>query len=231
MRNKSFFYLLALLLFIASQANCFAENKKMDVLVSPLLPPQILNTEEVFVNPPAPYAQEAKRPSESKGIFGLQKNTEISGFYMLNKSGQKGIFGTAGINYAIVYEDPLLLSKNIGLAEDALQYKIGSGLYYGKDLGDNDIFSIPLSFDGVLYLKEKSFYGFDPFLSAGFNFNIIGTGGKVGGLGLKFAAGILIDTKIKSGKTGLSIGYGGINVLHSRYSEGFMFSISQPIIL
>jgi len=123
------------------------------------------------------------------------------------------------------------MGEKIGLAEDAVEYKLGLGYAFGNDSNNNQLRSIPLFADAVIYLKENSLFGMDPYVGAGCNFNLYGTGQKSGGMGAQFYSGVLADFGFSSGKTALALGYSSYRVEGSGSTGGFAFTVTQPLKL
>jgi hypothetical protein len=203
--------------------------------IAPTPPPETTSTKEANPilppPPPPPPITEVDTLKEEPGLFGWGINTDLNGSYLINRTGQQGLLGVLAVGGDIIFDDPLAIGSRIGLAEDAVEYKAGLGLAFGNDINNNPIFSLGLSTDAVLYLKEGSLFGLDPFVGAGLNLNLVGTDSKIGGLGGQLYGGILADLGLGAGKTGFSIGYNSIKVADSRLAEGLFFSVTQPIKL
>jgi hypothetical protein len=166
--------------------------------------------------------------SKSASLFGLGINADVALSYLFNRSGQSGAFLGRG---DITFDDPLKLGAKIGLAEDAIEYKLGLGALIGNDINGNSIKSIPLFADAVLYLREGSLFGQDPFLGAGLNYNLLGSGSQIGGLGGQYYGGCLVNLGLPFGKTAIIIGYNVNRVNTLRSAEGVTLSVMQPLTL
>ena len=166
--------------------------------------------------PPEPIA-EIKKPEEP-GLFGWGTNTAASG---------KLLYGSIllGLRGDVIFSDPLKLGEKIGLAEDAVEYRVGLGLAVSDKLK-----TIPLFADAIVYLKEGSLFGMDPYLGAGLIYNLYGTGRVSGGLGGQLYLGILADLGFES-RAGISVGYATYKVSDSLSDSGIFVTLSQPIKL
>lgn len=197
--------------------------------IAPATPPEIEGAVKILPPPPAPTAEIEPRKDDA-GFFRQNLDAEISGAYLFNR-GQRGLLGILAGGANVIIADANHLGEKIGLAEDALEYKLGLGGLLGYDVNDQPLFSIPLSAGAALYLKEGSLWGFDPFIGAGLNLNLIGTDFRLGGIGFQLYGGILIDLGWLKRKTALLIGYNSYRVEGSRLAEGIFISLSQPLKL
>ena len=194
--------------------------------ITPATPPAVEGNEQIL-EPPASPTSEFIAPAKDKGKFGLERKTELTGSYLF----QNLLLGTFALGGNLIMADSNHLGEKIGLAEDALEYKVGLGVALGFDAGNKHIFSIPLDAGATLYFKEGSLYGFDPFAGIGINLNLLGTDFKFGGMGYQLFGGILLDLGWGDGKTGIALGYNRLIVEGSRTSQGYYVSASQPIKL
>lgn len=194
--------------------------------ISPATPPlENIPTSEVKEAPTAPSVPdntEINPLKEDKGLFGWGINTDWGLGYLAGNS-------VLALQTNVVFSDPLKLGEKIGLAEDALEYKVGLGFGSGNDKDNKAFKSIFMGADAVLYLKEGSFFGQDPLLGAGLNYNLYGTGKTSGGLGFNAYAGMLFDFGLGSGKTAISLGYKNLKVAENFNAPGIFFAVSQPI--
>jgi len=240
--KKTLVFILVLGVCLSCASSSFAQNKIIRKTVkkvihpsiAPAEPPKTATNEAVPKVPPPPPtapAGEVETPKPEKGLFGWGINTDCSTLYLLNRTGQTGLLGVIAGRGDIIFSDPLLLGSKIGLAEDAVEYKVGLGLAYGNDISNSTIYSIPLFIDAVVYLKEGTFFGTDPYLGAGINYNLYGSGRVTGGSGSQIYAGTLIDFGFESGKTGINLGYNAIRAGSIRAAEGITISASQPFVL
>lgn len=234
----SLFLLLALAIGLNSiyAAKVSAQSKIIKKTVQKVVTPQIAPVEAPSTEPtpeavevpppppPIPPSFEVKVPEEEKGIFGWGINTALSGNWVFSPS-------LLGVRGDVVFSDPLKIGEKIGLAEDAVEYKLGLGFAFGNDSNNNQIKTIPLFADAVLYLKEGSLFGMDPYIGAGFNYNLYGTGKKSGGMGTQLYGGVLADFGFASGKTALSLGYSGYRVEGTGDAGGIAFTVTQPLKL
>ena len=204
-------------------------DRTVEPPIAPAIPPEIEGSEEAveILMPPPPPTSEFKAFEKEPGIFRMNQNAEVTGAYVFENL----LLGTLFVGGNLIVSDSNHLGEKIGLAEDALEYKIGLGLALGYDSGNNPIFSIPLQTGATLYFKEGSLYGYDPFAGIGFNLNLIGTDFHFGGIGYQLFGGILADLGWLGGKTGLAIGYNSFIVEGARQAKGVFFSLTQPIRL
>lgn len=219
---------LALIFGLASNAEAQTKiirktvKKVVRPQITPVQPPKTETTKEVVpdVPPPPPplLTYEVTTIEEDKGLLGWGLNTDIGG---------KLLFGSlmAGIRGDLIFADPLTLGEKIGLAEDAVEYKLGTGFVMSDKLK-----SIPLFADAIVYLKEGSLFGLDPYVGAGLIYNLYGTGKVSGGLGGQIYLGILADFGLDQ-RTAVSLGYGSYKVGNNLSDSGLFLNISQPIRL
>jgi hypothetical protein len=196
-------------------------RKVVSPQIAPIQPPKTEVSPEVTDTvplPPPPPTFEVKLPATNKGLFGWGLNTDITG---------KLLFGSilASVRGDIVFSDPLKLGEKMGLAEDAVEYKVGLGF-----AGSDKLKTIPLFADITLYLKEGSLFGMDPMVGAGLIYNLYGTGKVSGGLGGQFYVGVLNDFGFPD-KTLITLGYGSYKVGNNLNDSGLQIAISQPIKL
>jgi hypothetical protein len=189
--------------------------------ITPVEPPRIEPTPEAVVEPPPPPPPptfEVQLPEEEKGLFGWGWNADLGG---------KLLYGSLvlGVRGDILFDDPLRLGEKIGLAEDAVEYKVGLGAVISDKFK-----SIPLYTDATVYLKEGSLFGLDPFFGAGLILNLYGTGPVSGGLGGQIYFGFLADFGLES-KTQVALGYGNHKIGNNISDSGIQVSIAQPIKL
>lgn len=226
MKNKNLVLILILVIALAGSAAAQKVIKKtvkkvITPQISPVQPPKTETTPEVVPDvppPPPPPTYEVQTLEEDKGIFGWGINSNVSG---------KLLYGSilAGIRGDLVFADPLLLGEKFGLAEDAFEYKVGTGFVISDKLK-----SIPLFMDAVVYLKEGSLLGMDSYVGTGIIFNLYGTGQQSGGLGGQIYLGFLADFGFEE-RTGINVGYASYNVGSSISDSGIYISLSQPIKL
>ncbi|MBI5400323.1 hypothetical protein HZB07_06970 [Candidatus Saganbacteria bacterium] len=189
--------------------------------IAPVQPPKTTATSEVTETvplPPPPPTFEVRLPQTNKGVFGWGLNTDLTGKLLLGSI----LLSARG---DVIFSDPLKLGEKMGLAEDAVEYKVGLGVAMSDKLK-----TIPLFADMTLYLKEGSLFGLDPMVGAGLIFNLYGTGRVSGGLGGQFYVGILNDFGFAD-KTLITLGYGTYNVGGSLSDSGLQIAISQPLKL
>jgi len=236
--RKIFALLLALTLTFTFTTSAFAQSKVVTKTIRKTIKPEIAPnpapaeapSNEVLEMPAPPAPPTTPAASANNGIFGLNTRADVNGSYAYT-SGQNGFLGLLGGGANIIFADPAQLGSKIGLADDALEYKVGLGAYVGQDKNDLNMFSLPLIADATLYLKEGSFFGLDPFIGTGINLNLIGTNSTFGGLGYNLYTGMLADLGWGTGPTEFKVGYRSIKVGDIRTSDGIIFGIGQPIKL
>ncbi|OGC33030.1 hypothetical protein A3J90_08570 [candidate division WOR-1 bacterium RIFOXYC2_FULL_37_10] len=231
---------LTFLFFAGSSASSQSKTVKKTIKkviqpeIAPVAPPESLDEEKIFPEvsaPPEPPIEEYKVKSEPKGLWGLGLNTTCGGSYLFNLKGQQGLLGALSMRGDIVFGDPWSTGSKIGLAEDAVEYKAGLGYSMGSGTDDQPINAIPLYVDAIIYLKEGSLFGMDPFIGFGLNFNLIGRDGKSGNLGGQVYGGILANFGL-GGKTEFSIGYQSMKIGDGVPSaNGIIFSVAHPFVL
>jgi hypothetical protein len=191
--------------------------------IAPVQPPKVepspeVVSEEVPPPPPPPTDYDVKPVEEDKGLLGWGWDADAGG---------KLLYGSillAGRG-DLVFADPLLLGEKIGLAEDAVEYRVGLGGVISDKLK-----SIPLFADAVVYLKEGSLMGMDPYIGTGLIYNLYGTGRVSGGLGGQVYLGILADLGFEQ-RTGICVGYASYKVGNILSDSGIFVTIAQPIKL
>lgn len=192
--------------------------------IAPAQPPKVEATpeavsEEVPPPPPPPPTYMEQLPKEDEGVFGWGLNTDIGAKLLAGSI----LFGTRG---DLVFADPLQIGGKLGLAQDAVEYKLGSGFVISDKLK-----SIPLFADAVVYFKEGAMFGMDPYAGAGLIYNLYGTGQSMGGLGGQAYFGILADLGFASGKTGIALGYATYQVANNVSDSGIFITAAQPLKL
>ncbi|MFA5839886.1 MAG: hypothetical protein WC890_04430 [Candidatus Margulisiibacteriota bacterium] len=239
MKNKTLFVLaitLVVVFCIADSASASkvvrkSVRKVVEPAIAPVPPPATSTQEVILTPPPASTTEtEVKLPGKKKGLLGWSQNADFGAAYQLC-SGQQGLLGLIGARGDFVFDDPWQLGGKVGLAQDAVQYKAGIGLYFGNDSNNNPISTIPLFGEAIIYLPENCFFGYDPYFNVGLNFNLYGTNQTFGGIGSQFGAGILVDSGLGLEKTAIGIGFNSFNVGSIRSASGISLSFSQPIIL
>lgn len=200
---------LVALIILALISTAKAEETLVEPTITPLTPPVTFSTQEVLQEtPPTPEVNVVK---EDKGIFGWKRNGTLGGSFLLGNGAYLGGRGD------ITLSDPWKLGEKIGLAEDAVEYKVGAGLGLGSGF-----MAFPLFADAVVYFKEKAFYGWDSFAGAGLILNL------AGGLGGQIYFGILLDSDHKDESPTLSFGlasYAG----SSAFASGLQVAFSKPV--
>lgn len=201
--------------------------------VAPLTPPPPPGTAEaqyILEPPPAP-AGEYQSLKPEPGLFGWRRDGAFSASYQLNHRDQSGLLGLVAGALDLKFSDPWLLGRNLGLAEDALEFRLGLGSVLGYGNGHLALFSLFCDPSATLYFKEGSLWEGDPFISLGVNVNLLGTEWTFGGSSLKLYCGLDKDFGLFGGKTELMAGYGGYRIGNARYAEGFFISAGIPLRL
>ncbi|MBU0630885.1 MAG: hypothetical protein KKC80_08250 [Candidatus Margulisbacteria bacterium] len=228
MKNKFVSLALAFCLLFSLAAAAGAQNKIIRKTIKKVITPQITPLQAPTTSasaevapeippPPEPIAV-IKKPEESKGLFGWGLNTAANA---------KLLYGSIllGLRGDIIFSDPLKLGEKIGLAEDAVEYRVGLGMAMSDRLK-----TIPLFADAIVYLKEGSLFGMDPYLGAGLIYNLYGTGRVSGGMGGQMYLGILADLGFES-RAGISVGYATYKISDALSDSGIFVTLSQPIKL
>ncbi|MFH1684559.1 MAG: hypothetical protein ABIA67_06730 [Candidatus Margulisiibacteriota bacterium] len=227
MKYLSLLLVLALVFSFASNAEAQTKiirktvKKVVKPQISPVQPPKVETTKEIVPDvppPPPPPTYDVTTIEKDKGLLGWGLNADIGG---------KLLFGSlmAGVRGDVIFADPLMLGEKIGLAEDAVEYKVGLGFALTDTLK-----TVPLYADAIVYLKEGSLFGMDPYVGAGLNYNLYGTGKVSGGLGGQLSLGVLADFGLGS-RTEIALGYGTHKVGDNLSVSGLTISLSQPIRL
>ena len=210
---------------VQSQSKVIKKTVKKMVTpkIAPVQPPTTAPSKEVAPTeppppPPPPPDLDQIVPKDDPGLLGWNTNADIKG---------KLLFGSllGCVRGDVIFADPLLLGEKIGLAEDAVEYKVGLGFVLADTFK-----SIPLYTDAVIYLKEGSLFGLDPYVGTGLIYNLYGTGKVTGGLGGQIYLGILADLGFES-LTGISVGYGTYKVGNNISDSGIQIAIVQPFKL
>lgn len=201
-----------------AEAQAKVPSKTIRKVITPQIAPATPPPAEAPVARPAvpPPPVEVKRADEWRGLFGWGINTALSGKVL---SGS--ILGA--VRGDIIFSDPLKMGGAIGLAEDAVEYRLGLG-YAASD----KLKSVPIFADVVVHLREGSLFGLDPYIGAGAIYNAYGTGKVSGGLGGQAYLGLLADLGLGS-KTGFSLGYASYQVGETLMDNGPFIAVTQPI--
>jgi len=187
---------------------------------TPLTPPE--PSGEILNYPTAQPTSEFPTFNSSPGIFGWHKESEIgAALGLLNYLG-----GWVNLKLA----DPLKTGNYLGLAEDALVYKLGTGFIFGQAANQQGFFTIPCQLEATLYLLENSFWEGDPFIGTGLNYNLLGTNGQSGGFGWKYYCGLQRDFGFGLGRCDVAFGYNSYRVKDNLLASSYYFAISRPFI-
>ena len=226
MKNIKYFgFIVLILLVCVNGANAESKvirkviKKVITPQITPVAAPKVAPSEEVSPEIPPPPVPETgiAVPKENKGLWGWGLNTDCGGNILFGSI----MLGARG---DIVFEDPWKLGEKMGLADDAVEYKLGLGYVFSDKLN-----SVPLYADMVLYLKEGSLFGIDPYLGAGLIYSVVGSGSG-GGLGAQAYLGVLANLGFAS-RTGIAVGVANYVVGNGPTDGGVFFSISQPVKL
>jgi hypothetical protein len=218
--------LLALIIFFcAGSADAQSKvirkviKKVITPQISPVTPPRTEPNQEVVPDLPPPPTPEVfiPAPKEYKGLFGWGLNTDLAGKLLAGSV-------LAGVRGDLIFADPFKSGEKFGLAEDAIEYKVGLGYVMSDKLN-----SLPLFADTVVYLKEGTLFGMNPYFGVGLIYNLIGSGIS-GGLGGQIYLGVLANLGFES-ETGFALGYANYNVGDRLSDRGIFFSVAQPIKL
>ena len=225
-----FFFSVSLILTNQADAQKIIKKTVKKVVnpeIAPTTPPEADSdaSSPALPTPPAP-ADEDVSYSEPKGLFGWGWNTDLNGFFQSNTSGS--MIGARG---NIVFDDPFMLGSRIGLAEDAIQYKLGLGYATGRDNNNATMSVLPLFGDVIVYLPEGLLFGLDPYVGGGINANLYGSGATSGGSGSQVYGGVLVGSGNEAGKTGIEVGYKTLQRGSTLQSTGITVGITQPFIL
>jgi hypothetical protein len=176
--------------------------------------------------PPRPVAPPPPPPPPApSGMFGwgLMSSADIG--YITGDS-KTASFLAGG---SIILDDPMAMGTILGLSADAVNYKVGLGLTYGKDRNDNTFNAILVTFDGILNLPEDVL-GIESYTGAQVNYPVYKSDvtGAIGGLlyfGIKGDIGLGLG-----GKSYAELGYGAIR--RDGYStKGVDIKFGQEILL
>ncbi|MBU0672255.1 MAG: hypothetical protein KJ732_04410 [Candidatus Margulisbacteria bacterium] len=151
---------------------------------------------------PTPPPRPAARPAApSAGLFGMGINTGYSVGYL---AGNSVIVGRGDL----ILSDPLGIGPMLGLADDAIAWKVGlGGALASKDINDNERKAIPLFVDGILNIPADVMGGVASYVGGGVNYVLYGSGRETGSYGGQVYYGIQGD-----------IGLGGNSYAELAYS-------------
>ncbi len=174
--------------------------------------------------PPPPPVAVRPAAAPSAGLFGLGLLTSADIGYV------GGYQSTASIlaGGSLVLADPLASGTWIGLSADAVEYKVGLGLVYGKDSAGANMNAVYVSADGILNLPAEWMGGVDSYLGAQIAYPVYKTDvtGVIGGL---IYAGIKGDVGL-GGDSYAEVGYGAIRRT-GQSTRGIDIKVGQEIML
>jgi len=173
--------------------------------------------------PPPPVVRRAPKPAAS-GLFGMGLKTSADIGYLTGAGSTASILGGG----SIILDDPMAIGSMIGLADDAVNYKLGLGLTYGKDQGDSTFNAVLITFDTVLNLPEDMMGGVASYAGVQVNYPVYKSdvSGVIGGLvygGLKGDVGLGGDSYVE-------VGYGAVRRT-GQSSKGIDIKFGQEILL
>jgi len=176
------------------------------------------------VPPPPPPVSVRPATAPSAGLFGLGLLTSADIGYI----GGQGSTASILAGGSLVLADPLASGTWIGLSADAVEYKVGLGLTYGKDYSDNTMNAVYVSADGILNLPAEWMGGVDSYLGAQVAYPVYKTTvtGTIGGLvygGIKGDVGLGGDSYVE-------VGYGAIRRTGNS-TKGVDIKLGQEILL
>lgn len=177
------------------------------------------------VAPPPPPPRRVVRPAAvSAGLFGWGLNTSADIGYITGDGNTASILAAG----SIILSDPMAIGSVLGLSDDAVNYKVGLGLTYGKDRNDNTFNALLLTADGILNIPEDALGGIASYVGAQVNYPVYKSDvtGTIGGLlyfGIKGDVGL-------GGDSYAELGYGAIR--RKGYStKGIDIKFGQEILL
>ena len=176
--------------------------------------------------PPPPIVEVA--PPPAAGLFGWGIKTSADIGYIFGDQDTSSLLADG----AIVLSDPMAIGSMIGLAEDAINYKIGLGLTYGDDRNGNTFNALLITGDGILNLPEEALGGIKSYVGGQVNYPIYKTEdrpeGKIGALlyfGVKGDIGLGLG-----GDSYAELGYGAIR-REGFSTKGIELKVGQELLL
>jgi hypothetical protein len=172
--------------------------------------------------PPPPRRVVKPTPAPSAGMFGMGLLTSADVGYITGGSAASILAGGA-----IILDDPMAIGTMLGLSANAVNYKVGLGLTYGKDINDNTFNAITATFDGILNLPEEML-GVASYVGAQVNYPIYKSDitGAIGGFlyyGIKGDVGL-------GGISYAELGYGAVR-RDGFSTKGIEIKVGQEILL
>jgi len=174
--------------------------------------------------PPPPPVAVRPAAAPGAGLFGLGLLTSADIGYI----GGQGSTASILLGGSLVLADPLASGTWIGLSADAVEYKVGLGLTYGKDYADVTMNAVYVSADGILNLPAEWMGGIDSYLGTQVNYPVYKSdvSGTIGGL---VYAGIKGDVGL-GGDSYAEVGYGAIRRTGNS-TKGIDVKVGQEILL
>ncbi len=165
------------------------------------------------------------KKAQPDGLFGLGIRTTIDTGYITGGGKTASLIG----GWAMIMDDAMALGPMMGMAEDAVKYKVGLGGTYGKDYSDNSFNAILVTFDGILHLPEE-WTGMQSYVGGQVNYPVYKSdpAGAPGGAvyyGIQGDAGIGLDSPSYA-----EVGYGAAR-REGYSSKGFFVKVGQHIVL
>lgn len=173
--------------------------------------------------PPRPVVRRAPKPVAT-GLFGMGLKTSADVGYITGSGSTASILAGG----SIVLDDPMAMGSMIGLADDAVNFKLGLGLTYGKDQADRTFNAVLITFDTVLNLPEDMMGGVASYVGGQANYPVYKSDvtGVIGGFvygGLKGDVGLGGDSYVE-------VGYGAVRRTGNS-SKGIDIKFGQEILL
>lgn len=220
---------LALLLIILLSLAGFSLAVTFIPPVTPQTPPDIPEDAQLLSPPTAPATQEFPSLSPPQKLLNLGYRGELAGFCQLNGSAGESLINLWGTLFNLRFDDPWYLGRQLGLAEDALEFRLGSGFVLASNPTNGQQLSIPCLAAARLYLKEGLFFGLDPFVGLGVNFNLEGFPAGLDRAGGTILGGFFYNVGQPENKVAISLGYNSYRINGDNYAVGWLFSVGQPV--
>jgi hypothetical protein len=174
--------------------------------------------------PPPPRRVVRPAPAPAAGLFGWGLLTSADIGYITGDSKTASILAGG----SLVFDDPLAIGAMLGLSADAVNYKVGLGLTYGKDRNDNTFNAILITADGILNFPAEMMGGVASYVGAQLNYpvyktDVAGTYGALLYVGIKGDVGL-------GGLSYAELGYGAIR-REGFSTKGIDIKFGQEILL
>jgi len=213
------------------------DQKKATIKQMKIWKAEVMAAEAAPPPPPPPPRRATPPPPETRTVapravpkkaqpdsmFGLGIRTTIDGGYITGSGKTASFIGGA----AMIMDDAMALGPMMGMAEDAVKYKIGLGGTYGKDYSDHTFNAILVTFDGILHLPDE-WTGMQSYVGGQVNYpvyksDVAGAPGGAVYCGIQGDAGL-------GGLTYGEVGYGA-NRREGYSTKGFLVKIGQHLVL